>query len=69
MFVSRFVKLESNIAYKNRLVRIPIPWGYFKNLREDLMANGVSSLSLFPDLDGLAAHLVRRYFHDGKPAL
>lgn len=65
----RFVKLESNTAYKERLVRIPVRGTRFKSLREDLMANGVSSLSLFPDLDGLTAHLERRYFHDAKAAL
>lgn len=65
----RFIRLESNTAYKNRLVKIPISGSHFMNLREDLMANGVSSLSLFPDLDGLTAHLERRYFHDAKPAL
>lgn len=52
----RFIKLESNNAYKNRLVRIPVSGYNFERIREDLMANGVSSLSLFPDLDGLAAH-------------
>ena len=63
-----FVRLESNSAYKNRLVKISIPGSRFGALREDLMAHGVSSLSLFPDLDGLAAHLARRYFHDAEPA-
>ena len=65
----KFVKLESNKAYKDRLVKIPIQGSLFMTLREDLMANGVSSLSLFPDLDGLTAQLERRYFHDAKPAL
>jgi FRG domain len=65
----KFVRLESNSAYKDRLVKVPIPGSRFMHLREDLMANGVSSLSLFPDLDGLAGHLERRYFHDAKPAL
>jgi hypothetical protein len=64
-----FIKLESNKAYMDRLVKIPIKGRSFKALREDLMANGVSSLSLFPDLDGLTAHLSRRYFHNAKPAL
>jgi hypothetical protein len=65
----KFVTLESNKAYKSRLVKIPIKNKLFARLREDLMANGVSSLALFPDLDGLTAHLERRYFHDAKPAL
>lgn len=65
----KFVKLESNRAYKDRLIKIPIPSVHFAKLRDDLMASGLSSLSLFPDLDGLAAHLEHRYFHDAKPAL
>lgn len=64
-----FVKLESNAAYSSRLIRMPIPAKLFAGLREDLMASGVSSASLFPDLDGLAAHLERRFFHDAKPSL
>lgn len=65
----KFVKLESNTAYKNHLIKIAISAAHFDRLRDDLMANGVSSLALFPDLDGLAAHLERRYFHDANPAL
>ena len=65
----RFVPLESSKVYKKRLVKIPISARLFASLRDDLIANGVSSLSLFPDLDGLAAHLRHRYFHDAKPPL
>jgi hypothetical protein len=65
----RFVTLESNKAYKDRLLKISIQGDLFVTLREDLMANGVTSFTLFPDLDGLTAHLERRYFHDPKPAL
>lgn len=65
----KFVKLESNTAYKGRLVKIAILANNFAPLREELMVNGVSSLSLFPDLDGLAAHLELRYFHDSQRAL
>jgi hypothetical protein len=65
----KFVRLESNTSFKDRLVKVQIAAAQFASLREGLMANGVSSLSLFPDLDGLAAHLERRYFHDAKPAV
>ena len=61
----RFDSLESNEAYKNRLVRIGIPASSFHDIRDQLDASGVSSVSLFPDLDGLAAHLQFRYFHKG----
>lgn len=62
----RFVKLEINPVYKKRLIKVSISGKHFSKIREDLMANGVSSLSLFPDLDGLTAHLARRYFHDAE---
>lgn len=65
----RYVALEDNPAYKARLSKIPIRAQDFKRLREQLIANGVSSLALFPDLDGLAAHLSIRYFHNAKPTL
>ncbi|MGZ4963987.1 MAG: FRG domain-containing protein, partial [Limisphaerales bacterium] len=64
-----FIRLESNSFFKTRLVKVPITASSFRKLREELMAIGVSSVSLFPDLDGLAAHLSRRYFHDAVPSL
>jgi hypothetical protein len=61
--------LESNTLYKHQLVKIDILARYFGRIREQLVADGVSSVSLFPDLDGLAGHLQLRYFHDPKPKL
>ena len=63
----KFIPLDSNTLYEHRLERIDIPARYFNKIREQLVASGVSSASLFPDLDGLAAHLQYRYFHDAKP--
>lgn len=60
----RFISLESNKAYKARLVKIGIPAGSFRSIRDQLDASGVNKVSLFPDLDGLAGHLQFRYFHD-----
>ena len=62
-----FIPLESNTAYKHRLIKITILARWFSALREQLVASGVSSVSLFPDLDGLAAHLKLRYFHNTNP--
>lgn len=59
----KFVTLESNKAYKDRLTKITINEKNFVQLRDQLITNGVSNLALFPDLDGLAAHLKVRYFH------
>jgi hypothetical protein len=62
-----FVPLETNKTYKGRLVKIEIPGSQFLTIREQLWASGVTSLALFPDLDGLAGHLEARYFHDREP--
>lgn len=63
----KFLALEANGNYKHRLVKIPIPAECFEDIRGQLLASGVSKLSLFPDLDGLTAHLKLRYFHEEKP--
>jgi hypothetical protein len=65
----KFVPLESNKFYKDRLVKIGIPATSFSKIRDQLDASGVSNVSLFPDLDGLAGHLQFRYFHDLEPKL
>ena len=62
----RFVPLELNKFYKDRLVKINVPADSFREIRDQLAASGVSNVSLFPDLDGLARHLQFRYFHDEK---
>jgi hypothetical protein len=59
-----FVPLERNTNYKKRLLKIIISAPAFTRIREQLSSAGVSSLSVFPDLDGLAEHLTERYFHD-----
>jgi hypothetical protein len=70
-----FVPLNSNTgykdrlvdkAYKDRLVEIVIRTGSFGSIRKQLFACGVSKVSLFPDLDGLAGNLQQRYFCDDK---
>jgi len=59
-----FVPLERNKNYKKRLTKIEIAAPAFSRIREQLDGAGVSILSLFPDLEGLAQHLAERYFHD-----
>lgn len=50
-------------------MEISIQGSLFADFRDALMGNGVSSLTLFPDLDGLSAHLERKFFYDPNPAL
>jgi len=67
MPTGKFIALEKNNAYRERLIKIIIPADSFRIVREQLNICGVNSVALFPDLDGLAAHLQFRYFHNTKP--
>jgi hypothetical protein len=59
-----FVELTKHREYKTRLIKIVIPGFEFSSIREQLGACGATSLSLFPDLEGLAGFLTERYFQD-----
>jgi len=59
-----FVPLEKNKNYKKRLMKVEIAASAFSTIREQLDRAGVSSLSLFPDLEGLTQHITEQYFHD-----
>jgi hypothetical protein len=59
-----FIELAKNKEYKHRLIKVIIPGFAFSTIREQLGASGATSLSLFPDLDGLAGFLKERYFQD-----
>ncbi|PYV22901.1 MAG: hypothetical protein DMG24_15455 [Acidobacteria bacterium] len=56
------VALEDNTHFRGRLLKFIIPARTFKDFREQLNGCGVNRYSLFPDLDGLCAHLKWRYF-------
>lgn len=60
----KFIPLENNTSFKDRLIKINIPSDCFFLIRDQLNACGVNKSSLFPDLDGLAGHLQFRFFHD-----
>jgi FRG domain len=57
-----FLELEENNRYSDRLVKFIIPASRYVHLRNELDGCGVNRASLFPDLDGLCAHLAWRYF-------
>jgi hypothetical protein len=57
----RFVPLEKNRDYKNKLEKIVIPPEHFSNIRKDLHIHNINAVSLFPDIDGLCKHLEWRY--------
>lgn len=60
-----FVALERNKRFKRRLIKFVIPSSAFPHIREHLNGCGVNRFSLFPDLDGLCAHLAWRYIRTG----
>ena len=60
----KFVPLEENTSYSDRLHKIVIPSRLWPQFREQLEISGVHHLSMFPDLDGLSRHLEGSYFHD-----
>ncbi|WP_080965611.1 FRG domain-containing protein [Chromobacterium subtsugae] len=53
----RFIPLEKNKSYKERLIKLIIPGGVFRVLREDINRCGINSASIFPDLDGLTKQI------------
>jgi hypothetical protein len=54
--------MHQNDAYKEKLVRVKIPAHEIADLRSDLNTLGVNAFSIFPELEGLCAHLQWRFF-------
>ena len=57
----RFVPLEENPRYADKLVKLVIPPSRFSRIRNELNMLNTNAAVLFPDLDGLCAHLAWRY--------
>jgi hypothetical protein len=57
----KFVPLETNRNYKNKLVKIIVPPSAFGSIRSELNMLNANAALLFPDLDGLCSHLSWRY--------
>jgi hypothetical protein len=57
----KFVPLEKNRNYKDKLVKFIIPPSAFSSIRSELNMMNANAALLFPDLDGLCAHLLWRY--------
>jgi hypothetical protein len=57
----RFVALEKNRSYTGKLVKLVISPADFPSLRAELDMLSANAALLFPDLDGLCAHLCWRY--------
>ena len=57
----KFVPLEKNRNYKNKLVKFVVPPSAFASIRTELNMMNANAALLFPDLDGLCSHLSWRY--------
>ncbi|MGP8155074.1 MAG: FRG domain-containing protein [Smithella sp.] len=57
----RFVAIEKNKNYKDRLTKFVIPSESFSSIRKHLNIFNVNNALMFPDLDGLCTHLTWRY--------
>ena len=55
------IRLETHKTFKNKLVKVVVPSQCFGRIRRGLNMLGVNSSTLFPDIDGLCAHLEWRY--------
>lgn len=58
---SNFIALDKNRLYKQKLIKVIIPAEAFSGIREELNMYNANAALLFPDLDGLCAHLSWRY--------
>lgn len=57
----KFVQLEANPKIKDRITEIHIPAGSRDDVLRSLDRHGISSRTLFPDLQGLCQHLNWKY--------
>ena len=52
-----FLELEKNRDYSSKLTKLQIPARFFVEMRSELDRFNVNSAALFPDIDGLCAHI------------
>ena len=57
----RVIKFETNRNFSKKLLKVKIPVKHHPSIRQRLNMLGVNSASVFPDIDGLCAHLQWRY--------
>lgn len=57
----RFIPLERNLNYKDKLVKFVIPPAAFAGIRSELNMLNANAALLFPDLDGVCSYLSWRY--------
>lgn len=63
------VALNEADSFSKKLLKITIPAKKFQDLRTDLNTLGVNAFTIFPELEGLCAHLQWRYFYSDKNSM
>lgn len=58
---NKVVKFEKNPTFSNKLIKVKIESKNFASIRSGLNMLGINHGSVFPDIDGLCAHLQWRY--------
>lgn len=58
-----FLQLDKNAKYKNRLIKFTFCSERCGYIKKELHGCGINRATLFPDLEGLCAHLAWRYFN------
>lgn len=62
----RFVSLDTNVAFKQKLKKFVVPRNSFVKIRKELRRMGVTRSSLFPDLGGLCADIDEEYLGERR---
>lgn len=57
----KVIQFESHRRFSRRLIKVKVQPEAFRAIRHRLNILGINSASLFPDIDGLCAHLKWRY--------
>ena len=63
------VALNEADSFTKKLLKIKIPADKFQDIRTDLNTLGVNAFTIFPELEGLCAHLQWRYFYSDKNSM
>ncbi|HEY1023927.1 MAG TPA: FRG domain-containing protein [Sphingobacteriaceae bacterium] len=63
------IELNQTNTFKNKLLKIKIPADKFVEIRADLNTLGVNAFTIFPELEGLCAHLQWRYFFSNPQSI
>lgn len=59
--IEQHCELDKTDSFSKKVLKVKIPIESFSEIRSDLNTLGVNAFTLFPDLEGLCAHLQWRY--------